>query len=596
MSAPVPAPRFPRAALAVAAVFCAVLLFGVGPRHTVPVPYEYDDYHGVAAALLRGELQPDPYHTFLHPLLAAAMAPLAGGPFAASRVVSTFAGALALLAAAAFATQLRGPRAGVAAAALLAVHPWFVTFALLSSSDLLATACGLASLAALARWRAGGGAGLLLAAAAGAGLAAAARYALLPLVAVVAVAAVWPRPGAPRAAVAGLLRTAVGAALGYLPHGLCAARCYGNPFHNLGWQNMVVKALHGWDTFAHDPAAHPRLLPFLREHGAAVAAAAWPDLGAIAQRELPALLTGWWLPAGAALAASGIAVVLVLLAARAAPFVPAAAFGLLHTLLVAATFRADLRVLLPLLPLAVIAAVALPWGALPRRLPHAAFAAALAGLAVALPLRLGALFAEEPHAEIAVARDLPRRLGHPPELATTYLLMRQQVPFRCHYLVQPGGATAPALHWQRLRDVGGKLGSDVFLIGRRTAPAQYAALTAGPVPADFTVLQRDDDLLLLAYAHPGSPGVAAATVAAVSGELHFTLTAGPAIDPADVVVAGFLARGAGDQPPLPLRAAGDRRFEFRCPSAAVAAREFVPFLLLRDGSVQRGTTVQISPR
>ena len=142
--------RADRLALAAAAALLLALALYGSRVHWVEEAgtAERDGYVGQAELLRSGALPHDPYRPLLYPLLAAALAPVAGGAFAAARLLSNLAAAALAWLAWAHGRRLAGAAAGGWAMALAAVNPnlWIIgqhvttdmLFAALAAAGLLA--------------------------------------------------------------------------------------------------------------------------------------------------------------------------------------------------------------------------------------------------------------------------------------------------------------------------------------------------------------------------------------------------------------------------------------------------------------------------
>jgi Dolichyl-phosphate-mannose-protein mannosyltransferase len=261
---------------------------------------ERDGYVGQAELLLSGSLPRDPYRPLLYPLLTAALSPLAGGPFAAARLLSNLAAAGLAWLAYAYGRRLAGVAAGGWAMALAAVNPNLWIIGQHVTTDMLFAALAAASLLAGLHYLQAPAAAPALAAGLALGLAAFTRSNALFLVP--ALAAAWllaareepaarepadgepaarepaaPEPASgPRRGGRGpgrrLGHLALAAAAGVvvlLPHWALRSAQFGNPFYDENWKNLALK-LYGWPDWsyldrvpfrslaavvAHDPAA-----------------------------------------------------------------------------------------------------------------------------------------------------------------------------------------------------------------------------------------------------------------------------------------------------------------------------------------------------
>jgi Dolichyl-phosphate-mannose-protein mannosyltransferase len=451
-SDPAPPPagrRAERLALAAAlALWLALALYGQRVHWLEEAgTAERDGYVSQAELLLSGSLPRDPYRPLLYPLLAAALAPLAGGAFPAARLISNLAAAALAWLAWAYGRRLAGAAAGAWAMALVAVNPnlWIIgqhvstdmPFGALAAAALLAGLCYLQA----PRPATALGAGLAL------GLAAFTRsnalfllpallaaWWLAPPAAPAQPAAPAPAgslvapatPGTARRQLAGtsgapgrrrrrlghLALAAAGAVLVLAPHWALRQAQFGSPFYDENWKNLAWK-LYGYpdwsylervpfrsaaELLAHDPWAVLR----------GGAAELWRFVTAGA-----AQLFGTWVHvlmvgAGAAWALidRGTRRVAAWLLFALGSFTVATAFA----------FFTWGRLLLLLLPGAAVLAFA-PWAAATgpgwrwRRVLAGVGAAAVLLLAVkTFAFRLPAFAARHPYVEVELLRGLDRRL------------------------------------------------------------------------------------------------------------------------------------------------------------------------------------------
>jgi hypothetical protein len=332
--------RADRLALAAAAALLLALALYGSRVHWVEEAgtAERDGYVGQAELLRSGSLPHDPYRPLLYPLLAAALAPVAGGAFAAARLLSNLAAAALAWLAWAHGRRLAGAAAGGWAMALAAVNPnlWIIgqhvttdmLFAALAAACLLAgqrymqvpatvpavvagLALGLAAFtranalflvpALLAAWwlapRAvdGGRAAPALAAtsspegtaAAALGptdssLGGAASSVVAPAVASAAgLSARAPgESGGPRPASGGRRRgrhlayAAAAAVLVLLPHWALRQAEFGNPFYDENWKNLAWK-LYGYPDWSYLDRVPFRSLAAVVAHDPAAVLRGW---------------------------------------------------------------------------------------------------------------------------------------------------------------------------------------------------------------------------------------------------------------------------------------------------------------------------------
>jgi len=262
---------------------------------------ERDGYVGQAELLRSGSLPRDPYRPLLYPLLTAALSPLAGGPFAAARLLSNLAAAGLAWLAYAYGRRLAGAAAGGWAMALAAVNPNLWIIGQHVTTDMLFAALAAASLLAGLRYLQAPAAAPALAAGLALGLAAFTRSNALFLVPALAAAwllaalaapteperepanvepaplepaarepaarepaarepaalepATWvpasgPRRVGPGRRLGHLALAAAAAVVVLLPHWALRHAQFGNPFYDENWKNLALK-LYGWPDWSY---------------------------------------------------------------------------------------------------------------------------------------------------------------------------------------------------------------------------------------------------------------------------------------------------------------------------------------------------------
>lgn len=452
---------------------------------------ERDGYVGQAELLRSGSLPRDPYRPLLYPLLTAAMSPLAGGAFAAARLLSNLAAAGLAWLAYAYGRRLAGAAAGGWAMALAAVNPNLWILGQHVTTDMLFAALAAASLLAGLRYLQAPAAAPALAAGLALGLAAFTRANALFLVP--ALAAAWllaaptesvPREPAdvgqgPRRRLGHLALAAAAAVVVLLPHWALRHAQFGNPFHDENWKNLALK-LYGWPDWSYlDRVPFRSLAAVVAHDPAAVLRGGLAELGRFATAGAAQLLGTWahvvLFGAGAlwALAPSGSPRGTRRLLQRPARTRRAAAWLLfaLGTFLVATAFAFFTwgRLLLLLLPGAYALGFA-PWGGAPdgrddagagrfggrrRRLVLAAIgAAAVLLLAVkTFAYRLPAFAARHPYVEVETLRRLDAELPPGAALGGSSPFLGRYLRHR--YVALPdafGPETArPDLYYAKLR-------------------------------------------------------------------------------------------------------------------------------------------------
>jgi hypothetical protein len=289
-SDPAPPPagrRAERLALAAAlALWLALALYGQRVHWVEEAgTAERDGYVSQAELLLSGSLPRDPYRPLLYPLLAAALAPLAGGAFPAARLISNLAAAALAWLAWAYGRRLAGAAAGAWAMALVAVNPNLWIIGQHVSTDMLFAALAAAALLAGLCYLQAPGPAPALAAGLALGLAAFTRSNALFLLPAL-LAAWWlalpaapappaalapvgplvppPAPGTARRQLAGtsavpgrrrrrlghLALAAAGAVLALAPHWALRRAQFGSPFYDENWKNLAWK-LYGYPDWSY---------------------------------------------------------------------------------------------------------------------------------------------------------------------------------------------------------------------------------------------------------------------------------------------------------------------------------------------------------
>jgi hypothetical protein len=490
---------------------------------------ERDGYVSQAELLLSGSLPRDPYRPLLYPLLAAALAPLSGGPFAAARLLSNLAAAGLAWLAFAYGRRLAGAAAGGWAMALAAVNPNLWIIGQHVTTDMLFAALAAASLLAGLHYLRAPAAPPALAAGLTLGLAAFTRANALFLVP--ALIGAWllavpraearPAPAGPRASATGAggrrqglghLAMAAGAAvLVLLPHWALRYAQFGNPFYDENWKNLALK-LYGWPDWSYLERVPFRSLAAVVSHDpAAVLRGGLAELWRFATAGAAQLFGTW---AHVLLIAAGALWTVAPRGTRrlGQPLQPRhlwavrepawLLFALLSFLIATAfAFFTWGRLLLLLLPGAYALAFA-PWGEVPdgrgagagtlgrrrwRPVLAAIGAAAVLLLAVkTFAYRLPAFAARHPYVEVALLRRLDAELPAGAALGGSSPFLGRYLRHR--YVALPdacGPETArPELYYARLRPLLRRAGVAYLVIGQvdlRSRPRQLLGPGA-PVP------------------------------------------------------------------------------------------------------------------
>jgi hypothetical protein len=483
---------------------------------------ERDGYVCQAELLLSGSLPRDPYRPLLYPLLAAALAPLAGGAFAAARLLSNLAAAALAWLAWAHGRRLAGVAAGAWAMALVAVNPNLWILGQHVSTDMLFAALAAASLLAGLHYLQAPAPAPALAAGLALGLAAFTRSnalfllpgllavwwlapppapATAPVVPPAGSSAAAPPPTLPgprRRRLGHLALAAAAAVLALAPHWALRQAQFGSPFYDENWKNLAWK-LYGYPDWsylervpfrsaaavvAHDPLAVVR--------GGAAELWRFATAGA-------AQLLGTW--AHVLLAGAGAAWALLDRGTRRAAAWLLFALGS-FTAATAFAFFTWGRLLLLLLPGAGALSLA-PWAALRagsgvagsgaaasdrrRRALAAIGAAAVLLLAVkTFGFRLPAFAARHPYVEVELLRGLDGQLPAGAALGGSSPFLGRYLRHR--YVVLPdafGAETAqPGVYYDRLRRLLRGTGVVYLVIGPVDLRSRPRALLGpgAPVP------------------------------------------------------------------------------------------------------------------
>ena len=581
----------------------------------VEIDAEADRYHERAERLLRGELPGTPFHPLGLPLLIAFVLPLVGDSLWAGRLLSAAAAGWLVLLTGVLAERLR-PGAGGVARWLLAGNAIVWSCGTMASSDMVAASLGTAAIVLLAtgdgplRGRRMFAVGLLL------GAAIAMRHAawfMVPLLTVWA----WRRgPG-----VGGIARIGLGLAVGSAPHWLLQQLAPATP-GIAAWHNLYLRTVCGFDLEqlhrAQQDGSMPEFGAFLTHHGAQMLqeglAAAVDSTTTMLAPMLLGLPSAPWASTWPLLPA-----LLGWLHPRTRP-VGRWLLGLaaLTTLAVATSSLPRPRLLLPVLPLLVAGSAAAIAMVTERRLRLLLSVAAVVATAWCSMHSFRARWRDYPTAEVELARSLAPRMPLPFGVLTTFAMLDRHIPQRVYGLfgslredIAPSqSATAPNRSddrtgtevadttWSGLRQRLQTLGAEVFVTGRASHPALHTLLTQSVVPADFRRLQHGDDAVAVVLELPPSPWIANCSVAPVSaprgGPMTVRIELSAAADRSRLVAAGLVLRSPdGNETMFDLPAAPDGRFTRTLHCDRIGRHWLSPFLLLADGSLQRGTALPI---
>lgn len=569
--------------------------------HTVTIRGGEDDHYlrGLDNWQVGGVVY-DGFHPLHTVLLGALLQWLFGlDSFTALRLLSALSAGALVGSTFALARALATPRWAWAAAAIVALHPGVLTLGMQAASDALAAGLVLLMLTASAAAARTGAPLPLVAASVCFGLALGTRFTIAPFA--VALLLAWRRTTLGRDVAA----TALGTAVGFLPHGFLVWRLTGSPFTNENWRSIVLKH-GGFDQRLIGEPGFDNLSAFLAQHGGDVLRLGLDDLQRQLNGGLGALLTG-----GEPSLATAIVGAIALLALARLPFVAARAGGMLaggFVLLwttVCLTFSPLERVLLPLVPILAIALAAVAGAASrPWRVVGAIGLAATGVLTLAaLPPRFAEFLAEHPHAEIAASARL---LADPAvELAAaTYTDMPRHAPriavWQPDIARQRAGAIGAL---DALRTTMARTGANGFLIGKRTAPVLFAQMRSATLPPDMRVLAADDDVVLVvAEARVPDGGSAGRWFQATDvapnpwtdGTLTIRVDLAPDADPARVAEVSVRLEPPSAGPVLPLQRLGDRQWGTPWTVRPPPGQWFLQFRLrLTDGRHVFGPRVAI---
>ena len=550
--------------------------------HTVTITGgESDLYVERAAGMLRGEWHADPYHPCGYPLAVYALGRLGLEPFTAAKLLSALAGLLFVAATYALLRAWVGRGPAALAAGAVAASRVVLTTSVQACSDVPAAALVTVAVALWVharpgrRWRACVAGGAFLCGVAFAVRTPSAWFvaALLPVL----LAVPW------RQRLAGAVWAAVAFVAGAAPQFVWATVHLGSPFAGPAWHSIVLKYHHRGDEMAW-VADLPRYTEIARAEWVS-----WlPDVAAEICRFLTAGLFAWWDVGGVA----GVALSLVALAgllrgawSRDAGRRTAAVAGLVYAVLLAATFRPVDRLLLPLVPFAVLGALWLQQ-ALVRTRVQWHLVATCAAFAVVSVWRLPAAIAHfrrlHPHAELAATERLLATYGPP--------LRALRRPF-----FRVDDANDP---WRSVRRIAQVALTEFFVLDPGTSAAAVEALERAGVPDDFTILERRP-LLIAMYTPPPRAWAEDAAAVADGDSVQLRIVVADRPELRDSLLCGFLVR-----PPdaewlsLPLAATQPRTFELRVPRAAFAAgaHRLVPTLVTSRGTIVRAQPFETSFR
>jgi len=141
-------------------------------------------------------------------------------------------------------------------------------------------------------------------------------------------------------------------------------------------------------------------------------------------------------------------------------------------------------------------------------------------------------------------------------------------------------------------------GADYVLVGRASSPQLYALLADGELPAGRE-WRRRDEVLLVARTAVGGQAIEAAEVLVRGDTIDMRIRLVPGTDAAQFLAVGFLyPQQVGELRHVALAPAGDGDFKSTIAASSLARApdcEFVPALLMRDGSIRRGKPITARP-
>ncbi|MBL8754939.1 MAG: glycosyltransferase family 39 protein [Planctomycetes bacterium] len=577
--------------LPVAVAIYTALLLACGPwLHPVGIRGALDGYADRAEAILDGRWIADPFHPFLYPQVVALVTLAVGDGFVAARIVSSCAAGLFVFAAVRLAGTIGGSAVAAWTAVWLFVNGSLLTIGVEASSDMAATALVTAGLWQLAEPRQTAAvlrAGLCF------GLATATRYnsaCLAPAVVVVLLAG----PGRlgerlRHAAVCG-----AAAVVGYLPSLVPNLLLFGTPLPSESWRNLAYKLSPGADPMAllayADPAAWfavdgARLLERSAQDFAAIwnlhLGRAW--FGEAAPQALAT--TGSWL----LLATSALAVLHAPRRLWQLPLLLAT-----WTAAIAATFFPQVRLLLPVLPLALgSAAFMLLTRTGPLVLGHGACAVVAVAIAGCAVPTLRQFVSAHPVREVAAAQALVAREGPLVRIATCYPQMARYVAAPVVYVPPPPmlDMTAARL-FERVATVADQR-PDFLVLSRATTPMPFDTVAAA-APPGFVVESLDAEVLVGRFIRTTADWLEHADARPTTpGRLRLRVQTR-----IEVGTAGFQVRAPdGSVTVLPLANTAPRTFELEVPLPSGDGRdlELTPCAVRTDGVVLRGAPLRLEP-
>lgn len=593
-------PRMPpaehRRLIAVALVYSGLLValeWLVRPAGVVGG--EADGYADRGVQLLRGQLGGDRFHPFLYPELIAVGFAIVGDAVATARAISCAFAGLLLYSSYRLVRELLGVRPALWTLALLAVDPEVVLLGIRAAADMTATA-----LFATGLWLAAGAkdrAGRMVWAGACLGLATAARLSFTGVVPMVAIAAIVLNGSARPARAA--LAIGAGAVLGYLPNAVPSLLAFGTPMPGDSWRNLAFK-LSGDPESLVEPQ-YPDCLAMLAADGVRLVELGVRDFVAMWNGMIGKSLAGEAAPRPLVLALTWLVWIACGCAVFTWPwrrtFAVLAVLGG-YTALHALTFFPQVRLLVPIAPLVLMAITGLAFAAGRRwpRVAHTACAALAVAVATSLAPALRSLAASYPLAEIAAAREVVRREGPLVTIASFYGPMGDQLTGRTIYVPHvPRGERGAAAVYRRLSERLQSSPADYLVIGPKSCDAASTEELRASAPPGFVVEHCDEAVLVLRLPRARADWLQRAAASLGPDrtlELAIETSAG-----VDLFAAGFtVSPPDGAAYLLPLAAVGDGVFRATVPLAAgsTGAWTLVPTCVLLSGEVHKGEPITLT--
>lgn len=528
--------------------------------HTLGIRGAIDHFVERGELLLQGRLAGDPYHPFLYPELIALTTLVIGDAFAAARIVSSVAAGIFVYAATRLASDLWGERVAFWTFMLLVANGTVALVGIGGGADMTA-----AALWAISVWlvlREGRRSHALLAGLSF-GLACATRLNCMLMLPVMGGSLFFVSAATKHERWSALRRFGLGLLIGYLPNGIPSWFLWGTPVTMENWRNLALKLAPVWDESLLEANAYSSMASLLRESWLPLLARTGQDLVTMAKHSWPQTLAG----EGASPTlrnASGLAVGiswLLVLMIRRRVALPSLTVTLIWSLAIAATFFPQERLLMPVLPLALSA---LPAAAalMPRsRIIDATLGLFVVACAAAIPEAVRKFQAEQPHAEVAAARQLAAEIGPFATIASHYGLMARYVPARSVYVPEPPRSSDVATHFVRnVLKLAEAQPIDAVVVGPATMPSlSFAALQAACPPGSRVERCGEAIVLRLPPSHVWLDR-ATATRSATGIDLAIEVLRD------DVLFAGFLVHQAGADPvPVLLPRTGPRTFAATIP-------------------------------